>query len=105
MIEEQIIPDHPLDNPAVIGLVHVSGATLGAGIGILVANQLGNARKPAGITLLTSGLVLMAPLVVASIVKGLHRSNSPRSVRRKIRSIREGADYWPEMENPDMTVR
>lgn len=110
MIENQIIPDHPLENPAILGLVHASGATLGAGVGMLLAQQLGGTtRKATGITLVVTGAVLMAPLVVASIVKGLRRSNTPGMVRRRIKSIREGDgvgdDYLHDLDNPDVTVR
>jgi hypothetical protein len=106
MIENQILPDHPLDNPAILGLVHTSGATLGAGVGILLAGRLGeNSRKIAGVTLIASGVVLMAPLVVASIVKGLRRPNSSRSLRRRLNSIREGATYLDDLEDSNVNVR
>lgn len=100
MIEDQLFPDHPLDNPAVLGLVHTSGATLGAGIGLLLATRIGgNARKVSGVTLIATGAVLMTPLIVASIMKGLRRPNSARSVRRRLNSIREGAtSYLDDLE-------
>lgn len=105
MIEQRLIPDHPLENPAILGLVHTSGATLGAGLGVLLASQLGSgSRKAVGITLITSGVVLMAPLVVASIVKGLRQSNSAGTMRRRLNSIREGATYLQDMENPDVPI-
>ena len=106
MIEDQIFPDHPLDNPAILGLVHTSGATLGAGLGLLMASRLGgSSRKVVGITLIASGVVLMAPLLVASIMKGLRRPNSARSLRRRLNSIREGATYLDDLEDSNVNVR
>lgn len=87
---------------------HFTGAVFGCGVGFLLGAKFGdNARKIAGITMMSVGAVAILPYAIYLAVKLLKPAHSASSMRRKLRSIREGstADFAQNPEDLDAMLR
>jgi hypothetical protein len=82
------------ENLPVTGLVAVSQAAIGVGVGLLVADKLEiNARQRTAIALIGAGAAAVIPFV-AGIYERLSRQNaSERSMRRRLDSMREDVGF------------
>lgn len=80
------------DNLPVTGIVALSQAAVGFGVGLLLADKLGrNARQRTAIALIGAGAATILPLVAGIVSNVNNRPDSSRRVRQQLASIREGA--------------
>ena len=72
------------------GLLAVTRAALGCGIGIMVADkfQQTRTRKTTAIALLSVGLLGSMPFVVRSVWQAVNRPTSERGMNKRLASIR-----------------
>jgi ABC-type molybdate transport system permease subunit len=83
----------------VAALLTVSQAAIGCGIGILLADRLTeNKRNTAAVAMLCLAIVTTAPALVGVVVDLVNGPRSKLGVRRRLRSIREGAGLQAEEE-------
>lgn len=92
----------PIPNPetwAVPGLTAVTQASLGCGLGLLLANKMGRrVQKVTAIVLLSVGLASTLPLALGVCFKRWNRPESDRSMRKRLASIREGSVFSEDAE-------
>ncbi|MEA3186177.1 MAG: hypothetical protein QOD99_7 [Chthoniobacter sp.] len=96
-----MLPRHPLlDRLPVSGLLSVTQTVVGCGVGLLLAQKLKTkAQRTTAITLLSLGLVTTLPVVVDYFTRQLNRPESPRSMKRRLASIRQDPGF---SENADI---
>lgn len=83
----------PLD-----GLLILTRAAFGLGIGMLVAEKIKRPmRHAAAITLVSLGALAAVPLLVKVALERINRPESDRGSRKRLRSIRDQG-YGSEME-------
>ena len=81
----------PLD-----GLLALTRAAFGLGIGLLMAERLNRpARQATAIALVSVGTLAVIPLLVKAAMERINRPESARGMRRRLRSIR-GDSVYPE---------
>ncbi len=96
-------PQSPMANsissdPLNTSLLAVTQTAVGCGIGLLIAGKLERpTQKTTAATLLSLGVLLAMPAIVATVSRVLQETD--RGVRRRLDSIREDAG----MPDPDMT--
>jgi hypothetical protein len=77
------------ENLPVSGIVGVSQVAIGLGAGFLVADSIGhNARRNAGVALITIGVAALVPLVWGIASKISSRPDSSRAMRKRLEGIR-----------------
>ena len=69
------IPQVTLPLPVLMGIV-ATRAVLGVGIGLLLADKLGDRRRPLGAALVTVGAITTIPAVMA-LMRGHHATSLP----------------------------
>jgi len=83
----------------VAALLTVSQAAIGCGIGILLADKFSESkRNTAAVAMLCLAIVTTAPALVGAVADLVNGPQSKLGVRRRLRSIREGAGLQPEEE-------
>ena len=82
----------PLD-----GLLTLTRAAFGLGVGLLVAERLNRpARQATAIALVSVGTLAVIPLLVKMALERINRPESERGMRRRLRSIRGDSLYGAE---------
>lgn len=77
------------ENLPVSGIVGFSQVAIGLGAGFLVADSIGhNARRNAGLALITIGAAALVPLVWGIASKITSRPDSSRAMRKRLEGIR-----------------
>jgi uncharacterized membrane protein AbrB (regulator of aidB expression) len=80
-------------------LLTISQAAIGCGIGILLADKIGeNRRNTAAIGMLCLAIATTAPALVGVVVDLINGPQSKLGVRRRLRSIREDSGLHAEEE-------
>jgi ABC-type molybdate transport system permease subunit len=83
----------------VAALLTVSQAAIGCGIGILLADKFSESkRNTAAVAMLCLAIVTTAPALVGAVADLVNGPQSKLGVRRRLRSIREGAGLQTEEE-------
>ena len=79
----------------VLGLVAVTRAALGCGIGIMVANkfQRSSTRQTTAIALLSVGVLGSVPFLARSVWQAVNRPESKRRMNQRLASIRGNVGY------------
>jgi hypothetical protein len=94
-------PSKALAGFPAVGLLAVTRAALGCGIGMMVAAkfQRSSTRTTTAIALLSVGVLGTLPWVVESVMQVVNRPGSERSMNRRLASIRanSGFDSGTEM--------
>jgi hypothetical protein len=81
------------ENLPVSGIVGFSQVAIGLGAGFLVADNIGhNARRNAGVALITLGAAALVPIVWGIASKISTRPESSRAMRKKLEGIRGAYD-------------
>jgi hypothetical protein len=84
----------PLD-----GLLMLTRAALGLGLGMLMADKIkGPARQAAAIALVSVGALAAVPLLVRVALERINRPESERGSRNRLRSIRGDSGYRSETD-------
>ena len=84
----------PLD-----GLLTLTRAAVGLGIGILMADKLTRpVRNAAAIALVSVGALAAVPLVVRAAMERMNRPESERGSRNRLQSIRGDSGYRSETD-------
>ena len=79
----------PLD-----GLLSLTRAAFGLGVGLLVAERLNRpARQATAIALVSVGTLAVIPLLVKMAMERINRPESERGSRNRLRSIRDDSGY------------
>jgi hypothetical protein len=82
------------ENLSVTGLVAVSQAAIGVGVGLLVADKLEiNARQRTAIALIGAGAAAVVPFVAGIYERLSRNSESQRSMQRRLDSMREDVGF------------
>lgn len=91
-------PPKVLETYPALGLLAVTRAALGCGIGMMMANkfQRTSTRQTTAIALLSLGVLGNVPSIVTLVLKLLNRPGSDRMVRKRLASIREGVEKHGE---------
>ena len=80
-------------------LLTISQAAIGCGIGILLADKIGEKRQnTAAIGMLCLAIATTAPALVGVVVDMINGPQSRLGVRRRLRSIREDSGLHAEEE-------
>ncbi len=89
-----------LDSYPALGLLAVTRAALGCGIGMMVANkfQRTSTRQTTAIALLSVGVLGSLPWLVQSVLHVVNRPESARSMQRRLESIRENVGFESSAE-------
>ncbi len=84
-----------LDSYPALGLLAVTRAALGCGIGMMVANkfQRTSTRQTTAIALLSVGVLGSLPWLVQSVLQMVNRPESARGMQRRLESIRENVGF------------
>lgn len=78
------------ENLPVTGIVAVSQAAVGFGVGLLVAEKLGHtARQRTALALIGAGAASVFPIVAGIVAIINNRPDSTRRLRRQLESIRD----------------
>ena len=90
-----------LASAPVVGLVAVTRAALGCGIGMMVANkfQRTSTRQTTAIALLSVGVLGSMPFLVRSVWQAINRPGSERAMRKRLDSIRGNVGYLDSNED------
>jgi hypothetical protein len=81
------------ENLPVSGIVAFSQVAIGLGAGLLVANNIRtDARRSAGVALITVGAAALIPVVWGIASKISSRPESSRAMRKKLEGIRGAYD-------------
>ncbi len=84
----------PLD-----GLLTLTRAAFGLGLGLLVAERLDRpARQATAIALVSVGTLAIIPLLVKKAMERINRPESERGMQRRLRSIRGDSGYRSEID-------
>ena len=89
------VPSKALRGLPILGLIAVTRAALGCGIGMMVANkfQRSSTRTTTAIALLSVGVLGSVPWMVQSVLHVVNRPGSERSMNRRLASIRANAGF------------
>ena len=84
-----------LDSAPALGLLAVTRAALGCGIGMMVANkfQRSSTRQTTAIALLSVGVLGSLPWLVQSVLHAVNRPESARGMQRRLESIRQNVGF------------
>ena len=84
-----------LDSYPALGLLAVTRAALGCGIGMMVATkfQRSSTRQTTAIALLSVGVLGSLPWLVQTVIDVVNRPESARSMQRRLDSIRENVGF------------
>ncbi len=94
-----IPPEKPLDAISFTGLVAITQATLGCGVGLLVAAHMRpTARRTAAVTMLTVGLISTLPIAYQLFAQCVNRPDSRRLMKRRLESIRDDSGLPDDAE-------
>jgi hypothetical protein len=90
-----------LDSYPALGLLAVTRAALGCGIGMMMAGKFQRpaTRQTTAIALLSLGVLGNVPWLVALLVRLLNRPESERGMRRRLASIRRDVDIEEPSES------
>lgn len=81
------------------GLLTLTRAAFGLGVGLLVAERLNRpARTATAIALVSVGALAVIPLLVKKAMERINSPESDRVMRRRLRSIRGDSVYPAEHE-------
>jgi len=84
----------PLD-----GLLTLTRAAIGLGVGILVADKIRRPlRQATAIALVSVGAIAAVPLLVKLALERINRPESERGSRNRLRSIRDDSGYPSETD-------
>ncbi len=88
-------PSKTLDTYPALGLLAVTRAALGCGIGMMVANkfQRTSTRQTTAIALLSVGVLGSLPWLVQTVMEAVNRPESARGMQRRLESIRENVGF------------
>ena len=88
-------PSKALDSYPALGLLAVTRAALGCGIGMMVAHkfQRNSVRQTTAIALLSVGVLGSLPRLVQSVMHAVNRPESDRGMQRRLESIRGGVGF------------
>ena len=79
------------DNLPVSGVVAFSQVAIGLGVGLLIADRIGqNARRGAAFALLGVGVASLVPVIVGVTSNLTNRPGSSREMRKRLEGIRRG---------------
>ena len=79
------------DNLPVTGIVALSQAAVGFGVGLLIADKFDpSSRQRTAVSLISAGAATIVPFVVGIIANINNRPDSSRRIRKQLASIREG---------------
>ena len=94
------VPPKALDRYPALGLLAVTRAALGCGIGMMVANkfQRPSVRQTTAIALLSLGVLGSMPWLVRSVIGVVNRPESERGMRQRLDSIRSSSGFETETE-------
>jgi hypothetical protein len=82
------------ENLPVTGLVALSQAAIGVGVGLLVADKMEvNARQRTAIALIGAGAAAVIPFVAGIYDRVSHREASARDMQRRLDSIRQDVGF------------
>lgn len=88
------------ENLPVTGVVALSQAAVGFGVGLLLADKLGRtARQRTAIALIGAGAATIFPIVAGIVSNVSNRPDSSRSIRRQLDSIRRAYGVSSEDDN------
>ncbi|CAN5685146.1 hypothetical protein BH09VER1_BH09VER1_03460 [soil metagenome] len=80
------------DNLPVTGIMALSQAAVGFGVGLLLAETMGrHARNRTAIALIGAGAATVIPFAIGIVNQVNNRPDSSRRQRQQLESIREGA--------------
>ena len=84
-----------LDSYPALGLLAVTRAALGCGIGMMVATkfQRSSTRQTTAIALLSVGVLGSLPWLVQTVIGVVNRPESARGMQRRLDSIRENVGF------------
>lgn len=81
------------------GLLTLTRAAFGLGLGMLVAERLERpARQATAIVLVSVGTLAIIPLLVKKAMERINRPESARGMRRRLHSIRGDSGYRSEVD-------
>ncbi len=79
------------ENLPVSGVVAFSQVAIGLGVGLLVADRIGqSARRSAAYALLSVGVASLVPVIVGVATNINNRPGSNRDMRKRLEGIRRG---------------
>ncbi len=89
-----------LESYPALGLLAVTRAALGCGIGMMVAGKFQRPiiRKTTAITLLSLGVLGSMPWLVRSVIDVVNRPDSERGMKQRLASIRSSTGFESEGE-------
>lgn len=79
------------------GLFSLAQAAIGCGVGLLIADKLKKNKQTTVITLFSVALASVVPVVATYIASQVNAPESKRSVRKRLRSIREDSGWDDEV--------
>ena len=84
-----------LDSFPALGLLAVTRAALGCGIGMMVATkfQRSSTRQTTAIALLSVGVLGSLPWLVQTVLEVVNRPESARGMQRRLDSIRQNVGF------------
>ena len=83
--------DKFVDNLPVTGIVALSQAAVGFGVGLLIADKFDQtARQRTAVALIGAGAATILPFLAGIIANINNRPDSSRRIRKQLASIREG---------------
>ncbi len=87
------------DNLPVTGIVALSQAAVGFGVGLLLADKIGrSARQRTAIALIGAGAATILPLVAGIVANVNNRPDSSRRMRQQLDGIREASGIAEDNE-------
>jgi len=88
------------ENLPVTGVVALSQAAVGFGIGLLLADKLGNtARQRTALALIGAGAATVFPIVAGIVSNVNNRPDSSRNIRRQLEGIRRAHGVSSDDDN------
>lgn len=88
------------ENLPVTGIVALSQAAVGFGVGLLLADKLGNTtRQRTALALIGAGAATIFPIVAGIVSNANNRPDSSRNIQRRIEGIRRGYGVSSEDDN------
>ena len=80
-------------------LLALTRATIGLGVGLLVADKIKSpTRQTAAIALMSVGALAAVPFLVKVALSRINRPESDRATRARLRSIRSDSGYRSEVD-------
>jgi hypothetical protein len=82
------------ENLSVTGIVALSQAAMGVGVGLLIANKLGkDARQKTALVLIGAGAAVVVPFALGLYERISNRPGSSRRMRKQLDSIRDDTGF------------